>query len=149
VAVVAFWFVLVPLFERFAPARTVRAYQRRTAPLFRGGAGYVPGFGLVETIGRRSGLPRQTPVGGRIVDGSFWFVAGIGRRTFYVRNIEANPRVRVKTVGCWRSGTAHLCADDDARRRRFTASPVNGFFLWIAGGDPLTVRVDLDRDTNR
>jgi deazaflavin-dependent oxidoreductase (nitroreductase family) len=139
-----FWFVLIPLFERFAPPRIVRRYQRIAMPLFRASAGWTPGFGLIETTGRRSGLPRRTPVGGSIRGDSFWFVAGIGRRTSYMRNIEASPRVRVKALGKWRTGTAYLCPDDDARRRRFTVSPINGFFLWMAGGEPLTVRIELD-----
>jgi|SRR5581483_7992946 len=144
IALFVFWFVVVPLFERFAPAAAVRRYQRLVTPLFRTSAGFVPGFGVIETIGRKSGLPRRTPVGGSIKGGSFWFVAGIGRQTFYMRNIEANPRVRVKTLGRWRAGTARPDPDDNARRRRFTVSPVNGLFLWIAGGDALTVRVELD-----
>jgi deazaflavin-dependent oxidoreductase (nitroreductase family) len=136
--------VVVPLLERLAPTGVVRAYQRLTAPLFRPGAGLVPGFGVVETTGRRTGRTRRTPVGGRVQGGSFWLVAGIGRRANYVRNIQANPRVRVKALGRWRSGTAHLCPEDDARRRMFRISPVNGFFLWLAGGDRLTIRIDLE-----
>ena len=122
----------------------VIAYQRIAMPLFRGGSGWVPGFGVVETIGRRTGRPRRTPVGGRVSRGAFWFVSGIGLRTNYIRNIQANPRVRVRTLGRWRSGTAHLLPDDDAKRRRFWVNPLNGVFLWIAGGEHLTVRVDLD-----
>jgi len=142
-ALVVFWFVGVPLFERVAPRRVVQRYQRLAAPMFRGAAGIVPGFGLVETTGRRSGLLRRTPVGGRLRGDVFWFVAGIGRETFYVRNIEANHRVRVKTLGRWRSGTAQLVETDNATRRMFWVNPANGFFLLLAGGRRLTVRVDL------
>jgi deazaflavin-dependent oxidoreductase (nitroreductase family) len=145
VALFVFWFVLVPLFERVAPADWVRRYQRLATPLFRGSAGFVPGFGVVETIGRKTGVPRRTPVGGKIKGDAFWFVAGIGSKTFYMRNIEANPRVRVKVLGRWHTGTAHACPDDNAKRRRFTVSPLNGIFLWIAGGNSLIVRVDFDR----
>jgi len=140
----AFWFVLIPLFERFAPPAIVRRYQRLTTPLFRTSAGFCPGFGVLETIGRKTGLPRQTPVGGKVKGDTFWFVAGIGKKTFYMRNIEANPRVRVRALGRWRAGTAHPCPEDNWKRRRFTVSPINGVFLWIAGGTGLTVRIDLD-----
>ncbi|MGH7859775.1 MAG: nitroreductase/quinone reductase family protein [Candidatus Binatia bacterium] len=143
-AVVGFWWVLVPLFERFAPPAAVRAYQRLTNTFLRPMAGWVPGFALVETTGRRTGLRRRTPVGGRRQNDTFWFVAGIGRRTRYVRNIEANPRVRVKRLGRWHAGTARLCPEDDWRRRMFRVNPTNGLFLWIAGGEGMTVRVDLD-----
>jgi deazaflavin-dependent oxidoreductase (nitroreductase family) len=109
-------------------------------------AGLVPGFGVLETIGRRSGHRHQVPVGGRLEDDAFWLVAGIGHRANYVRNIEADPRVRVKTCGRWRTGTAHLCPDDDASKRAMRINPSNGVFLRIANPakDALTVRVDLD-----
>jgi deazaflavin-dependent oxidoreductase (nitroreductase family) len=143
--VVAFvWMVAIPVFERFASVEAVRTYQRLTMPVWRPVAGLLPGFGVVETTGRRTGRTYRIPVGGRVTGGAFWFVAGIGRRNNSVRNIEANPRVRVRALGRWRTGTAHLLPDDDARRRRFWVSPLNGLFLWIAGGEHLTVRVDLD-----
>jgi deazaflavin-dependent oxidoreductase (nitroreductase family) len=104
----------------------------------------MPGFGVVETTGRRTGRTYRIPVGGRVSGGAFWFVAGIGRQNNSVRNIDANPRVRVKVNGRWRTGTARLLPDDDAKRRRFWASPMNGVFLAIAGGEHLTVRIDLD-----
>jgi deazaflavin-dependent oxidoreductase (nitroreductase family) len=139
-----FWLVVVPVFERIAPTRAVRAYQRLSRPMFLWSSGVMPGFGLIETIGRRSGLPRLTPVGGRKKGDAFWFVAGVGRNAFYVRNIEATPRVRVRVLGRWRTGTAHLLEDDDAYRRMLLVNPINGLFLLLAGGDHLTLRVDLD-----
>jgi deazaflavin-dependent oxidoreductase (nitroreductase family) len=142
--VAIFWLLLVPIFERLAPIEVVRSYQRLTMPFFRLLNGVAPGFGVVETTGRKTGRRHQVPVGGRLVDDTFWFVAGIGRRANYVRNIEANPRVRVKIYGRWRSGTAYLCPDDDARKRMLRVSPINGAFLWVAGGDQLTIRIDLD-----
>ena len=140
-----FWFIAVPVFERFAPPRVVQSYQRLTLPFFRLLAGVAPGFGVVETIGRRTGRLHRVPVGGRLSGDSFWLVAGVGRRANYVRNIEANPRVRVKLYGRWRPGTAYLCQDDDARKRMLRISPINGLFLWVAGGERLTVRIALDR----
>lgn len=140
-----FWLVLIPVFERLAPPKIVRTYQRLTMPLFLPLCGYVPGYGVVETIGRRTGRPYRVPVGGRLDGDTFWLVAGIGRGANYVRNIEANPRVRVKARGRWRTGTAYICPDDDPRRRMLRISPINGLFLWIAGGDHLSVRIELDR----
>jgi deazaflavin-dependent oxidoreductase (nitroreductase family) len=142
-----FWFIVVPLFERFAPTRVVRSYQRRSRPLFVWSSGVVPGFALIETIGRRSGLPRLTPVGGRRKRDVFWFVAGAGRKALYVRNIEANPRVRVRVHGRWWTGTADLRDDDNPYLRMIGLNPVNGFFLLLAGGDHLAIRVDLDPRT--
>lgn len=130
-------------------AKLVRAVQRRVVnPLTRAliVRGLLPTHVLVETIGRRSGQPRSTPVGNGLRGDTLWVVAEHGRRADYVRNIEANPRVRVKAGrGPWRPGTAHLMADDDpvARLRRI-GRPVNAAAVRLLGTDLLTVRVDLD-----
>src|SRR5438270_13766567 len=72
-----------------------------------------PGWALLETIGRRSGLPRRVPVGDGLRGSSFWIVSEHGHQADYVKNIKANPRVRVKARGRWRTGTARILADDD------------------------------------
>ena len=61
-------------------------------------------YAILETIGRRSGLPRRTPVGHVVEDGTVWIVAEHGHRAAYVRNIRSNPRVRIKLRDGWRSG---------------------------------------------
>jgi deazaflavin-dependent oxidoreductase (nitroreductase family) len=110
-------------------------------------AGLVPGWALLETRGRRTGRPRRTPVGDGLQGATFWIVAEHGRRADYVRNIRADPRVRVKRRGRWRNGRAAVLDAEDARRRqrelrlnRFNASIVRAI-----GSDLLLVRVDLDR----
>ncbi|MER6569261.1 nitroreductase/quinone reductase family protein [Streptomyces sp. NPDC001093] len=121
--------------------RLVTGFQRYLAnPLNR----RLPFQVLLETTGRVSGLPRRTPVGGRRVGGSFWLVSEFGTRSQYVRNIQADPRVRVRIGGRWHRGTARLLPDDDpvARLRslpRFNSAAVRAF-----GTDLLTVRVDLE-----
>lgn len=121
--------------------RLVTTFQRYVAnPVSR----RLPGQVLLETTGRTSGLPRRTPVGGRRVGDSFWLVSEFGHTSQYVRNIQADPRVRVRLRGHWHTGTAHLLPDDDARARlkslpRFNSAAVRAF-----GVDLLTVRVDLD-----
>jgi deazaflavin-dependent oxidoreductase (nitroreductase family) len=108
---------------------------------------------LLETTGRKSGKPRRTPVGARPEDGSLWLVAEHGRQAGYVRNIEANPRVRVKMRGGWHSGTAKLLPDDDPRmrlRKLSKGSPglmLNALAVRAMATDPLTVRIDLDPST--
>lgn len=52
-------------------------------------------FALLETTGRRSGQPRQTPVGNGLDGATFWLIAAHGRQSDYVRNLLARPRVRV------------------------------------------------------
>jgi deazaflavin-dependent oxidoreductase (nitroreductase family) len=107
------------------------------------------GDALLETIGRRTGDPRVTPVCDGLVGDTFWTIAQRGRRSGYVRNIEANPRVRVKVRSGWRTGTAHIVDDDDPRERqrilgrgnlarRLCLRASNAMFT-----SPLTVRIDL------
>jgi deazaflavin-dependent oxidoreductase (nitroreductase family) len=140
-------FVVGPaLFERLAPRRWVVTFQRAFMALYRPLAGVVPGWAVVETTGRRTGRPRQTPVGGRLRLDTFWLVAGDRSRSQYVKNIEADPTVRVRARGRWRTGTAHVLVHDDARHRLRTMNPINSAFIWIAGTDPATVRIDLDPD---
>src|SRR6266403_2499616 len=55
-----------------------------------------PGYALLETLGRKTGKPRRTPVGNGRVDNQFWIVAEHGMKAGYVRNIASNPRVRLK-----------------------------------------------------
>jgi deazaflavin-dependent oxidoreductase (nitroreductase family) len=103
----------------------------------------MPGTSL-ETIGRKSGQPRRTAVGGGLVDNQFWMVSEHGEHSDYVRNIQANPAVRVRIGGRWRSGTAHLLPDDDALRRLGNLPRLNSAVVRLMGSDLLTIRVDLD-----
>jgi hypothetical protein len=56
----------------------------------------LPGYALLETNGRKTGKPRRTPVGDGRIGNQFWLVAEHGRNAGYVRNIERDPRVRLK-----------------------------------------------------
>lgn len=111
----------------------------------------APGTAILETIGRRSGRSRRTPVTDGLDGGVFWIVAEHGHRAAYVRNIGAEPRVRIKVGRRWRSGSAYPLDDDDPRARlRQVArvrrrSTVNAWVVRAMGTDLLTVRVDLDR----
>lgn len=65
------------------------------------------GLVLVETTGRRSGLPRQVPlVAGRV--GSSLVVSTVRADSQWLRNLEADPRVRVWLTGQARSATASV-----------------------------------------
>jgi deazaflavin-dependent oxidoreductase (nitroreductase family) len=120
------------------------AFRLRTPP---------PGDALVETIGRRTGQPRVTPVCDCLEGDTFWIVAQRGHSADYVRNIEANPRVRVKgslSSSDWRDGTAHIFDDDDPEARIRTLGHGNRWRRLClqasasVSTSPLTVRVDLD-----
>ena len=104
----------------------------------------VRGWSLLETRGRKTGRPRQTPVGNGLQGDTFWIVAEHGRKAGYVRNLEADPRVRVFVGGSWRSGTAHVLPDDDPRERQRQLPRLNTRVVRLMGTDLLTVRIDLD-----
>lgn len=142
-SVLAAYVVGTALFERLAPPAWVRRYRLLANPLLAPLAGLPLGFAVIETTGRRSGQPRRSPVGGRLRGDTFWFVAADGWGSQYVKNIEADPNVRVKVHGRWREGTARPLGEDNARRRLLRLNLPNSLFLWIAGKDLLTVRVDL------
>ena len=113
-----------------------------------------PGDALLETTGRRTGQPRRTPVCDGLDGDVFWLVAQRGRRAGWVRNIQANPRVRVKVRSgpgvVWRGGTACVLDDDDAHERWRLIGRENLARRLCVGAsaamstDPLTVRIDLD-----
>ena len=115
----------------------VRAVARLGLPL--------PIVVILETRGRRSGEPRRVPVGRALEGDTLWIVAEHGRKAAYVRNIEADPRVRVRVGRRWRSGTARVLADDDWReRQRRMPNKLNSAVVRGMGTEHVTVRVDLD-----
>ena len=79
-----------------------------------------------------------------MVDNQFWMVSEHGEHSDYVYNIKANPTVRVRINGQWRSGVAHLLPDDDPRQRLRSLPRLNGVGVRTMGTDLLTIRVDLD-----
>ncbi|MEA2265347.1 MAG: hypothetical protein QOE27_930 [Solirubrobacteraceae bacterium] len=127
--------------SRFASVRLINPGVR--ALLDRGLC--PPTQALLETTGRRSGLPRRVPVGNGLRGDVFWIVSEHGLASDYVRNIAADPRVRVKVGRRWYSGEAHVLPDDDPRARlRWLRRPVNDAIVRLAGTSLLSVRIDLD-----
>lgn len=106
---------------------------------------------LLETTGRKSGQPRITPVTNGLRDDEFWIVTEHGSRAGYVRNIEANPRVRVKVGHRWRSGTAHFIdeASPEATLKRIVdenpATRRNAEVIRRIQTKMRVIRIDLDR----
>lgn len=123
-----------------------------------------PTYALLETTGRGTGLPRQLPVANGLQGDTFWLIAGLGEDAQYIRNIKANPRVRIRARPArlrdgWRvrsrTGTARLLPEDDAserHRRLGDGRPgyrLDGVLLRalarLGRSEMLTVRIDLDR----
>lgn len=107
-------------------------------------AGRVPPWSLLETTGRKTGKARHTPVGNGLKGDTFWIVAEHGSNASYVRNIKADPRVRVRVGGRWRTGIAQLMPEDDARARQETLRQGNAALVRAMGTELMTVRIELD-----
>jgi len=124
----------------FLSVRLVNPLVKRLAD-----KGLAPGVALLETTGRKSGQPRRTPVGDGLRGEHFWIVTEHGYDAAYVRNIQADPRVRVKVRGRWHSGTAVILPDEDPQARlKALRRPVNDTMLRAVGTRLLVIRVDLD-----
>ena len=131
--------------RRISKFVTVRLVNPVVRPLVeRGLAGR--GTALLETTGRKSGLPRRTPVGNGLRDGIFWIVTEHGWAADYVKNIQADPRVRVKVGRRWHDGVATILPDEDPEERlRKLGRLVNDTMLRLQASEKLVIRVDLDR----
>jgi len=107
-------------------------------------AALVPGYALVETRGRRSGKRRRTVVGMHLDGTTGFVVAEHGRHAGYVRNIQADPTVRVCLRGRWHGARAELLVDDDADARLDTfGRPRHAATVRRFGTDLLTIRFDI------
>ena len=106
----------------------------------------VRGWAILETRGRKTGLPRRNPVGNGLDGDTFWIVAEHGRNAGYVRNIAHDPRVRVFVAGTWRTGTAQALPEDDPLERQRRLPRLNARMVRMMGTDLLTVRIDLDSE---
>ncbi|HYZ92219.1 MAG TPA: nitroreductase/quinone reductase family protein [Actinomycetota bacterium] len=119
--------------------RIVTRFQKYALnPFSKRVAGFV-GPALLETTGRRTGKTRRTPVGAVQRGGAFWIVAEQGRHASYVRNIEANHRVRIRYRGRWHDGNAHVLPHEDPRKH---THGLNGLFVRLVGTELLTIRID-------
>jgi deazaflavin-dependent oxidoreductase (nitroreductase family) len=121
--------------------------------VFAGKAGST--YAVLETTGRRTGLPRRTPVANGLVGDTFWLISAHGRHAAYFQNLLADPRVRVGLVGDgqlrWRAGTANPLWDDDAPRRHRELGKgrfgywLDGLILRSMATQMTTVRIELER----
>ena len=66
---------------------------------------------LLTTTGRKSGLPRTTPLQYELIEGRYCLGAARGKSADWVRNIEANPNVHVRVKRLAFSGTARVSSD--------------------------------------
>ncbi len=116
--------------------------------------GLGPSYGrlvlLLTTVGRKSGLPRVTPLQYEEVDGKFYVAAARGQKADWFRNIQANPGVEVWVRDKRFSGLAQTITDPariaDFLELRFQRHPfMLGAMFLAQGWPPRPGRTQLER----
>jgi deazaflavin-dependent oxidoreductase (nitroreductase family) len=74
---------------------------------------------VLRTTGRKSGQPRDVPLGYAILDGCVYCIAGFGVETQWFRNIQADPAVEVVLPAATFRGIAEEVTDEDEWARAF------------------------------
>lgn len=118
-------------------------FWKTVNPLTRPLAGYVPWLVLVETTGRHTGVKRRTPLTDSSLEGSVLTVLAVyGDSAAFVKNVRANPSVRVKRRGRWIDGRADVveASPEAVAQLGLYARRV----LMRIGSDPKVVRVTAD-----
>lgn len=112
-------------------------------PLTKPLAGYAPWWVVVETTGRRTGTARRTPLANGPLEASvLWVLSVYGDSAAFVKNIEANSRVRVKRRGRWLNGSAQM-VEDSPEAIAHLGLYARHVLLRI-GSDPKIVRIAID-----
>lgn len=123
--------------------RRAIAIWRMLNPLTRPLAGIAPWWVLLETTGRRSGRPRQTPLAAGPRDsGGMWLIATHGEHADYVANLLSHPAVRVRHQAQWRAGTAAVRDLDEDIIGRFNAYARAALRIAI---DPKLIWIEFDQ----
>jgi deazaflavin-dependent oxidoreductase (nitroreductase family) len=93
--------------------RKLKKAQNLHRLLYTAGLGPIIGriILLLTTTGRKSGLPRVTPLQYELIDKSYCLGSARGRQADWVRNIEADPKVQVRVKRLNFSGTARISND--------------------------------------
>jgi deazaflavin-dependent oxidoreductase (nitroreductase family) len=117
-------------------------FWRLVNPIARRLAGIAPFWVVLETVGRKSGKVRQTPLVKGPIDGNVtWVIAVHGRHSGFVKNLEANPEVRFRLKGRWHNATASVHPMDPEIVSRFSTYARSG--PKTVGIDPALVRIEL------
>jgi deazaflavin-dependent oxidoreductase (nitroreductase family) len=95
----------------------------------------VTGYMMVlETLGRKTGQPRYTPMNYAILDGSIYCIARWGSAADWLRNLRANPNVEALLPGRAIVGVAEQVTDLDEALRALRQVLVNGGITGLSQG---------------
>lgn len=133
--------LLYRLMQKLNP-RITRNYQK--------GIGPTRVVLLLTTTGRKSGLPRVTPLQYEVIDGVYYIGSARGAQADWYRNIVANPRVQVQVGEAVFQGVAEPVCDPsqiaDFFETRLKRHPFPIGLIMRLDGLPLFYnRADLER----
>lgn len=68
---------------------------------------------LLTTQGRKSGMPRVTPLQYEVIDGLYYLGSSLGEKADWYRNIQANPQVELRVGERHIQGFAETTTDPE------------------------------------
>ena len=130
--------------------RFMRSMNQRMIQNYHRGIGPTRMVLLLTTTGRKSGLPRVTPLQYEEIDRAYYIGSARGPKSDWFRNIEANPKVEVEIEGKHYRGVAEAISDPasiaDFFEIRLERHPIMIGLLMRLEGLPLKFdREDLER----
>ena len=103
----------------------------------------APGWVLLTTTGRKTGLPREVLLPcERIHDGTLMVISTYGWQSDWIRNIRCNPQVRVTCAGWVLEAQAEILEDLESKQSLVSAHP---FFVPLPLGVLNTLHCTLLR----
>ena len=104
--------------------RSMRGFQAARVNALRAYYLRATGWVVLTTIGRRTGLPRETllPCGRR--NGEIVVISTYGWRSDWIKNLRKNPEVCVTRDGAVVPGRAEVVEDLERKRQIITENPL-------------------------
>jgi len=103
--------------------RAIRSLQGAIVRLFRRYFERAPGWVLLTTTGRRTGLPREVLLPCERSRDALIVISTYGWRSDWIRNMRRDPRVRVTCAGWVLGAQAEIVEDFAAKRALVSAHP--------------------------
>ena len=122
------------------PQWLARFNRHVTNPIQRLWAGWAPGMGILEHVGRKSGKPYRTPLNVFPTDDGVAILLTYGPDRDWLKNITATGRARI-----WRMGKTIELADPRVVTKAEAAATVTGFWRPIFARLPFEPAVLLTR----
>lgn len=83
----------------------------------------APGWVLVTTRSRKTGLPREVLLPGECFENAIIVISTYGSGSNWIRNMRHDPRVQVTCAGWKLEGAAEIVEDLDAKRDMVSRHP--------------------------